>query len=233
VNFDKFAHSCKKRNDSRIKVRRIKSGNDPVVIVVNDGFGSNMGFLVPITERDLAQDHVADLITKWREIGAYAFGSTFKPSKARTLDWINETLLPDPDRLLFLIYYKNFPIGHIGLRDLNCYCYQGDLLLRGEKGGGAMFMFNACRAFHLWAFDYFRVNFAWGCVRRDNLEGIRFNQQLGNQMADSTEVNPFNPTFRCGSNCCDETQLCPESMVRMVLTRETLFGGSPMLPLKR
>jgi len=120
-----------------------------------------------------------DLITRWRMRHAYAFASTFSPTVERTRAWLRDTVLTDSSRLLFLINYAERPIGHVGFRDLTAEDYQGDNLVRGERGGGINFMQYAAWAFHAWAMQHFGVSRTWGRILASNAGAIRFNLDLG------------------------------------------------------
>ena len=44
------------------------------------------------------------LSTKWRQNNLKWFQSTFTPTEKNTKEWIKNTILKDPDRILFMIF---------------------------------------------------------------------------------------------------------------------------------
>jgi len=59
------------------------------------------------------------LMTKWRNDNMDFFYSEFKSTNIKTKKWFSEIYLPDPNRILFFIIYKNEKIGHVGIFDFN------------------------------------------------------------------------------------------------------------------
>ena len=58
------------------------------------------------------------LLSKWRNKYGDWFDTKFESSFDKTRNWINNKILKDTQRILFLIMYNNQKIGHFGL---DCY----------------------------------------------------------------------------------------------------------------
>jgi hypothetical protein len=149
---------------------------------VRDPSGSIVGSLTPINTASLDDLPLMESITRWRMENAAAFASQFSPTVDRTRDWLRDTVLPADDRVLFLIRHGDMPIGHIGFRDLTEDAFQGDNLVRGERGGGLFFMRYAIWAFHGWAMQIFDVRRCWARILAHNECAIDFNSSLGTKL---------------------------------------------------
>ena len=164
------------------KVLAINTGRWVPEVHVRDCSGAIVGSLTPINPASLDDLPLMESITRWRIENAAAFATRFAATTDRTRDWLRDTVLPADDRVLFLINYGEKPIGHIGFRDLTADAFQGDNLMRGERGGGLFFMRHSALAFHAWAMQCFQVQHSWARVLANNPTAVDFNMSLGSKV---------------------------------------------------
>lgn len=193
-------------------------------IAVRDTSGDVIGRLLPINIRSLDDPALIEAIARWRTNSAKSFATQFVSTGQRTRNWLEDVVLTDDRRLLFLIYHRGAPIGHVGFRDLDETSFQGDNLVRGERGGGLFLMKHASWAFQAWAMQCFRVNRSWGRVLSTNSAAIQFNLALGN----TVDAQPEPREHNClAPNPMAVPELVEDSMVRMTLTWENLIRTAP------
>jgi hypothetical protein len=161
------------------KVLAINTGRWVPEINVRDPAGAIVGSLTPINTASLDDLPLMESITRWRIENAAAFATRFAATADRTRAWLRDTVLPADDRVLFLVRHGGRPIGHMGFRDLTVDTFQGDNLVRGERGGGPFFMRHAGWAFQAWAMQCFRVRQCWIKILARNAGAIDFNTSLG------------------------------------------------------
>jgi hypothetical protein len=161
------------------KTRKINAGAWAPRIAIRDPAGELIGHLAPLNPAALVLPSLMEAITRWRASQAAAFATHFIPTTERTREWLKGIVLQDQRRIFCIIHHQGQPVGHLGFRDLDAESYQGDNLVRGERGGGANFMRYASWAFHAWAMREFGVERCWGRVMADNQPAIDFNVSLG------------------------------------------------------
>lgn len=203
-------------------VRAINSSRWVPAVAVRNPSGASIGRLVPINSSSLDDQVIIESITRWRRDSAASFATQFNPTVERTRNWLKDVVLADEQRVLFVIYQADKPIGHVGFRDLNETSFQGDNLVRGERGGGLLFMKFASWAFQAWAMQCFRVSRSWGRVLADNSAAIKFNLSLGNiidvQSQAEGSAAPVGMTV---------PEAAENAMVHMTLTWENLIRVAP------
>lgn len=225
----------------RQKVLAINTGRWVPELYVRDPAGVIVGALTPINTSSLENGTLMESITRWRIENAAAFASQFSPTVDRTRAWLRDTVLPADDRVLLVIRHGERLIGHVGFRDLMANTYQGDNLVRGERGGGINFMRHALWAFHAWAMRYFGVRQSWSRILAQNAAAIEFNGSLGTQFfsdlesarADGLITDPSEPPSAgaaeqvddgmiIGTLCWDDlVRVAPEAVIRDFLVIDT------------
>jgi hypothetical protein len=209
------------RNETVLSINR---GLWSPEIAVRDFSGDCIGRLLPINIGLLDDSALIEAMTRWRRNRAESFATQFVPTAQRTRSWLEKVVLNDDRRLLFIIYHHDNPIGHLGLRDLNETSFQGDNLVRGERGGGFFLMKHASWAFQAWAMQCFQVRQSWGRVLANNSAAISFNLSLGNVVdvpSETVAAPHLPPTERDGVNSGDK------AMIQMTLTWDNLLRAAP------
>ena len=148
-------------------------------LIVNDSGGRTIAFLVPVTDKDIENEELINKITDWRRRYSQSFFSVFEPSYERTAQWLNNTLLPDNNRVLFKIQtVDNRCVGHVGLvnhlRDIEL-----DYIVRGEEIRIKDFMLLIVIRLLKWSSEISGKEFLSIKVRSDNKRMITFCRRLG------------------------------------------------------
>jgi len=86
---------------------------------VFDEEGGVLARLVPVNRKSLKDfECVASRMSDWRNLYADCFLTRFHATSERTEHWLNHSLIPQEDKLLFFIIVGNDIVGHIGLADI-------------------------------------------------------------------------------------------------------------------
>ena len=88
-------------------------------IDIIDNNKQTIGYLSPITYSCLNNSLLLKKLTKWRNLAKKAFLTQFKATSERTKTWLENVVLNDNKRILFIIYEQETPVGHIGFINLN------------------------------------------------------------------------------------------------------------------
>jgi RimJ/RimL family protein N-acetyltransferase len=107
-----MSNNNKKSLAIRDKIHEIKNTFNSYSKIQLD---SELVELVPIDD----SDESIKLMTKWRNDNMDFFYSKFESTNIKTKKWFSEIYLPNPNRLLFFIIYKNEKIGHAGIFNFN------------------------------------------------------------------------------------------------------------------
>ena len=159
-------------------IRRYKmiNSNELLIIPIIDN-KKCYGFLFPITKNyEQLIPNCIELFTTWRIENPTLSPSTFKVTKERTRKWLNESVVDNDNRLLFMITDMGFKcVGHIGLtnfRDENT--AEIDSVLKGIKKGYPKYMQLSLFSLMKWAkHNLGIVNFDLE-VLQDNNHAINF-----------------------------------------------------------
>jgi len=146
---------------------------------IYDGGGEVVGMMRPVTKIQPQSEEVIAKITAWRNKYKKFFLTEFNATTFRTKKWLENEVLSEPTRLLFLIYSQETIIGHYGFKDLVEESVLLDNAVRGERGGHPMLMMFAAQALITWLFDVMQVNEVYGYTFANNPMGLRFNRDLG------------------------------------------------------
>ena len=152
----------------------------PLVIPILDEETARIGALIPVDRERAADDAVVSSLTRWRQQSMRFFLTQFEASDDRTEAWLNNAVLQDDARILFLIRDEgDRVIGHVGVRDIDERSAQIDNVLRGGKGGDPRLMFHSLVALIRWLYDALGVEDAYLHVFSDNRAAIRLYRSVG------------------------------------------------------
>lgn len=117
-------------NEYKKIISKIKESDKEVF---NGSYVDGKNILVKVA--DLSEDTIS-LLVKWRNECGDWFDSKFDATFENTKKWLNDKILNDKQRILFLIIFNNQKIGHFGL---DCYNEKENSIfitdvIRGEKG---------------------------------------------------------------------------------------------------
>ena len=121
------------------------------------------------------------LSTKWRQNNLRWFQSIFIPTEKKTSDWIKNTVLKDPDRILFMVFLDGKKVGQTGL---DRYVIEDNSIdvtgtLKDQSVHDPRIMEYTRKALLRWAFEYLDVSKIIFRVFSDNYRGINLNSKMG------------------------------------------------------
>lgn len=103
---------------------------------VNDNHGQPIGTIRSVDILLASDATVLKQMTVWRERNATSFLTQFQPTVERTLKWIQDIMLPDHSRIMFLVEdEKGCRLGQFGLCNISENEAELDNAIRGESGG--------------------------------------------------------------------------------------------------
>ena len=121
------------------------------------------------------------LSTKWRAENLKWFLTTFVPDNEKSEKWIQDSILDNPGRILFMIYLNGKKIGQTGLdryvSEDNSIDVTGTIKDRSVKDPKVMEYTR--KALCKWAFDYLNVSKIIFRVFSDNYRNINLIERCG------------------------------------------------------
>jgi RimJ/RimL family protein N-acetyltransferase len=190
-------------------------------IAIADPRGKAVGCLVPLTTSALRNPEIVQKLTDWRNRARESFLTRFTATADRTRDWLQNVVMADAGRLLFLIQVREQPIGQFGFKGLSAEEAELDNLIRGERGGGMQLIPLAEVALVRWLFLSFEIARIRAFVLAHNQRALDLHLGVGFRR---TELLPLRTVA-----CQDEVHLTviegsrsPEGLYyqKMELTRK-------------
>lgn len=155
------------------------SGNSYDIPII-DGNGYALGTLRPIDISLAADTEVISKLVKWRKMFRKYFLTQFLPTVDNASTWLQTTVLPSDDRILFLIYDLNgAALGNFGVCDLFSGEPELDNLIRGEKGGDPKLIYHAEVAILTWLFQGLGFTSAKLHVFSNNYRTMSLHKSIG------------------------------------------------------
>ena len=144
------------------------------------------------------------LSTKWRQNNLKWFQSTFTPTEKNTKEWIKNTILKDPDRILFMIFLDGKKIGQTGL---DRYVIEDNSIditgtLKDQSLHDPRVMEYARKALLRWAFEYLGVSKVVFRVFSDNYPNINLIERCG-----ALTTNSIPMKKKIGNNVLEWTEI--------------------------
>lgn len=151
--------------------------NEPLLI--RDANKKVIAYLSLVTEDDLNDNEFIIKTTEWREKFANCFLSVFVPTPDRTKKWMERSLIPSMDRVLFKIFTSDHRlVGHIGAINHDNYV-ELDYIIRGEKVDIKDFSLIVEKRFLKWVCIISGIDLIRAIVRSDNPVMIDFVKRTG------------------------------------------------------
>jgi hypothetical protein len=151
-----------------------------IAFAVHDNLGRIIGAVRAIdfeVGNDLA---VLDQMTRWRKTNASNFFTQFVPTIERTRRWINDVILPDPTRILFLVESEDGRrLGQFALCSITGGAAQLDNGIRGEAGGNPQLFYFVELAVIQFCFEHLKVERIFGCMFSNNVMAILLHKAVG------------------------------------------------------
>lgn len=139
-----------------------------------------IGYLVPISPELARQDGLAATLCRWRQRSMKYYLTQFKATPERTLTWLQQIVVLEDDRLLFLITTEEDKmIGHIGLCNIASDNVEIDNLVRGEQGGDLKLVFYAEIAVINWIIRVLQLKNIYLRQFTDNHMGAALHSSIG------------------------------------------------------
>jgi hypothetical protein len=139
-----------------------------------------LGYLVPIGPELARQDGLAAMLCRWRQRVMGYYLTQFKATPERTLNWLQQIVTLEDNRLLFLIMTEeNKMIGHIGLCNIASDNVEIDNLVRGEPGGDPKLIFYAEIAVLDWIIRVLQLKNIYLRQFTDNHTGTALHKSIG------------------------------------------------------
>ena len=132
-------------------------------------------------------DETISLLTSWRSKFWDGFDTKFHVTQEGTFAWIKEKILSNPDRTLFILYYNNQKIGHVGLSMYNekeNSVYFTDIM-RGERGFAPGLMEIVFNRFVEWIQNELKISAIRLRVFQDDDKAISLYKKCGLEKIDS------------------------------------------------
>lgn len=168
--------------DEQIEKLKQKSNSD----VIKDKY-DDKAISIKIVDNS---DETINLLLDWRQKNWNWFDTKFQGNYDRTKNWVEEQILSNPKRILFLIIFDGKKVGHIGL-DLhdqeNNSIYITDVL-RGVKGFAPGLMEYTIKLYIRWIFDYFKNSTIKLRVFSDAYKAINCYERCGLLTVDSVPL---------------------------------------------
>jgi RimJ/RimL family protein N-acetyltransferase len=151
--------------------------------------GSVAATLEAIDQRALDDGELLERLTAWRTAARSAFLTQFEATPARTRRWLEQTVLPDAARVLFVIRnHAAGAVGTIGFMNLTANSAELDNLIRGERRGPAALARCAEAALVEWLFESAGVERVEAVVLSTNFSALQLHHSLGFEVMSRTPL---------------------------------------------
>lgn len=139
-----------------------------------------IGFLKPIDAKLSDNEEVTASLTRWRQMFMRYFLTQFEAMNERTKSWLNNVVIKDDSRLLFLITDEtNRSIGNFGICNITSDGAELDNLIRGERGGHPKIIFFSEVSLINWMYKTLGVNSIYLHVFSNNSRTILLHESVG------------------------------------------------------
>lgn len=161
-------------------MKGLQEARSPRGFAVRNREGVPLGWLTPIGTREAEDPNIIASLTKWRRMFMRYFLTQFTPSDERTHDWLRNVVIPNNDRILFMIVENSgVPIGNFGVCNLDEKEAELDNLIRGEKGGDRELIYYSEVALLWWLFVEMKISSVCLHVFSNNLKTIALHSRVG------------------------------------------------------
>lgn len=142
--------------------------------------GKTLGSFSPVTIKTISDETIIKKLTDWREIHKKCFFTQFDSTTARTKKWLQEIIVPDDSKILFIIHDADgIPIGNYGLRNITESSAELDNLLIGDSKKHGPLILAAMKSFINWAFSEFHFQYLTAAIFSQNDPVIFLHKKMG------------------------------------------------------
>jgi RimJ/RimL family protein N-acetyltransferase len=161
-------------------------------IEILDDKSDKIGFLMPITKSTINDLNIINKLTDWRNKFMRYFLTQFHATNDRTLNWIENNILNDNTKMLFIIYDKKAnPIGNLGFTKLTNISSEIDNLIKGEESKPNNIIYFAELALINWMFSNLSIREIYGHVFSDNIAPIMIHREVGFEIIEKIKVYKY------------------------------------------
>jgi RimJ/RimL family protein N-acetyltransferase len=166
------------------------------VPIINANTEEEIGYLSPVTLSVLDNINIINKMTDWRNKNSSSFLSRFTATPERTKQWLQNSILSDPNRLLSLMYANSKKdsfvtsklIGYLGFFNLTDTLAEGDAIIRGEHGGGVDFIKYANIASINWFYTHFSPRKLMCRILSNNDSAINMALSIGYKIDKEVDI---------------------------------------------
>lgn len=139
-----------------------------------------IGFLKPVDTILKKDPSVVDALTRWRQKFMKYFLTQFQSNNLRTSLWLENAVMADDTRILFLIIDNmGKAIGNFGISNISLESAELDNLIRGEKGGDSQLIFFSEISLMQWIYEELKVENIYLNVFSNNVRTIALHESVG------------------------------------------------------
>lgn len=133
-----------------------------------------------LTTQSVEDPHIVRLLGRWRKKHEYWFPAQFPVTMKRTASWLQNRVINEPDRLLFMIVIHGTYRGHVGLYrfDFDTNSCEIDNIVRGRIGRKGM-MADAIQLMMHWGRETLGLTSYTLQTTSDNIRALSLYTRLG------------------------------------------------------
>jgi len=173
-------------------LKNIKNGKIKLMFDVFNDHGAKVATLKPVKTDDVrVGSEIIDFMTKWREFYKDRFFTQFKITNERTLDWLQNKIMKDDNRIFFIIRDNNDRIiAHIGVIFNNKLICELDNLVKDINCKIPGVITFAEKRLIEWLFKVINIKKIIGRLFSDNIRARALHKKCG--FKETKELESFN-----------------------------------------
>ncbi len=218
------------------KIRMMKglediTESDNLFIEIYSSQGECLGRLKPINKTLAVDPDIIERLMKWRTMYMEYFLTQFPVSFERTSRWLSEIVIPQDDRILFLIYDDRYQIvGNFGVCDINVETAELDNIIKGETSKTPELMFFCELALLNWIYRDLHIDKAILHVFSNNLRAIKLYEKAGftkGKFYNLTRISNEDDIRYVNDNDGSEGEYVDFKYLEMVLAKDEFYRLHP------
>jgi RimJ/RimL family protein N-acetyltransferase len=147
--------------------------------VINDK-SVKLGRLAPINQILANDEEIINSLADWRRRFKRFFFTQFDVTSERTKTWLNEVVVKDDTRILFLIKDEtNKLTGHVGAANINGDSAELDNFIRGARGGDPKLMLLSGLSLVGWIYGALHIEKIYARVIANNFRTLSVYEAAG------------------------------------------------------
>jgi len=189
----------------------------------------HIGTLACVDRGLAANIEIISALTNWRQLHMRYFLSHFEATASRTRYWLENIVIPSPNKMLFIIYLTTGEaIGNFGICNMAATSGELDNVIRGEKVGDPRLVFYCGIALLSWMFGHLGYQNANLHVFSNNKPAMKLYSSMGFKILDSIKltqrISPGKTEYLLNT---DEGGPVDFSYLEMGISRDAFLGQHP------